>query len=65
MFILLNGAFGIGKTTTARALLGQVPGSRLYDPEPVGFALQSASAFLRPRGRIDDLQDLASSLRDQ
>lgn len=60
MFILLNGAFGIGKTTTARALVGQVPRSRLYDPEPVGIALQRASAFLRPGGRIDDFQDLAS-----
>ena len=60
MFILLNGAFGIGKTTAACALLGQVTDSRLYDPEPVGVALQRLSAFLRPRGRIEDFQDLAS-----
>ena len=59
MFILLNGAFGIGKTIAARALLGRVPTSRLHDPEPVGVALQRASAILRPGGRIDDFQDLA------
>lgn len=60
MFILLNGAFGIGKTTAACALLGQVRDSRLYDPEPVGVGLQRLSAFLRPCGRIEDFQDLAS-----
>lgn len=63
MFILLNGAFGIGKTTTARALLDQMSSSRPYDPEPLGVALQRASAFLRPGGRIDDFQDLALSRR--
>lgn len=50
MFVLLNGALGIGKTAAACALLRQVTDSRLYDPEPVGVGLQRLSAVLRPRG---------------
>lgn len=55
MFVLINGAFGVGKSTVARELRSLVPGSVIFDPEWIGFALQ------RLRGRrISDFQDLAS-----
>ena len=41
MIIWLNGAFGAGKTTTARDLLPLVPDTRLFDPETVGYMLRS------------------------
>jgi predicted kinase len=53
MFVLLNGAFGVGKTSVARELRPLVPGSVIYDPEPVGVVLQRV---LRP---VSDFQDLA------
>lgn len=32
----INGAFGVGKTTLARALQARIYTSRLYDPERIG-----------------------------
>lgn len=59
MFILINGAFGIGKTTTARLLAESLPGSVIYDPERWGFILRRMPAFLLGRTRQpDDYQDL-------
>jgi chloramphenicol 3-O-phosphotransferase len=40
VIVLLNGAFGAGKTTTALRLPALIPGSRLFDPETVGYMLQ-------------------------
>lgn len=40
MIVWLNGTFGAGKTTTAAELLTLVPGSRLFDPETVGYMLR-------------------------
>ena len=58
MIILLNGAFGIGKTTVARALTARLPRAALFDPEFIGIALQRGACLL---GReVDDFQDLAS-----
>jgi predicted kinase len=53
MFVLINGSFGIGKTTVARELRALLPGSVIYDPEPVGVVLQRIC--LRP---ISDFQNL-------
>jgi predicted kinase len=55
VFILINGSFGIGKSSVARELRRLLPGSVIYDPEPVGVVLQR----LRPR-RVPDFQDLPS-----
>lgn len=52
MILFLNGSFGIGKTTVARALVERLPRAVLFDPEPIGIVLQR----LR---RVDDFQDLA------
>jgi adenylylsulfate kinase-like enzyme len=40
VIVWLNGPFGVGKTTTARALVDVLPGSRLLDPEHVGLLLR-------------------------
>ena len=40
MYLLINGAFGIGKSTVARELRGLLPRALVYDPEPVGLLLQ-------------------------
>ena len=56
MIVLVNGAFGIGKTTVARALVARLPRAVLYDPELIGIALQR---LLRLTGRtVGDFQDL-------
>ncbi|MCX4908542.1 AAA family ATPase [Streptomyces sp. NBC_00878] len=39
MIIWLNGAFGAGKTTTAKELTTLLPDARLFDPEQVGYML--------------------------
>lgn len=40
MIVWLNGTFGAGKTATATELLPMVPGTRLFDPETVGYMLR-------------------------
>ena len=58
MIILLNGAFGIGKTTVARMLVPRLPRAVLFNPELIGSALQRS---LRLVGRdVYDFQDLPS-----
>ena len=54
MIIWINGPFGVGKTTAAALVAERVAGSRLFDPEHVGYML---TAFIEaPTG---DFQDLA------
>ncbi|HEX7152774.1 MAG TPA: AAA family ATPase [Thermoanaerobaculia bacterium] len=56
MILLLNGAFGIGKTSVARVLVKRMPGAVLYDPEIVGIVLQRAARMV---GRdVPDFQEL-------
>lgn len=58
--MLVNGAFGIGKTTVARLLRARLPGSALYDPELLGLVLRRVPACVPLEGRgSDDFQDLA------
>ncbi|MFD9792875.1 NUDIX domain-containing protein [Streptomyces sp. NPDC059070] len=57
MIIWINGAFGAGKTSTARELVDLIPDSTLYDPEVIGGALR----YLLPQKRlaeVGDYQDL-------
>lgn len=51
MILLLNGAFGVGKTTVARLLVARLPRAVLFDPEIIGIALQRVTM-------ADDFQDL-------
>ncbi|WP_077800693.1 NUDIX hydrolase [Streptomyces sp. JHA26] len=55
--VWINGAFGAGKTTTARELIELIPNSTLFDPEVIDEAL----ARLLPPKRLaeaGDVQDL-------
>ena len=57
VIVLLNGAFGIGKTAVALALTRRLPWSSIFDPEKIGVPLQRVGRLM---GRtIDDFQDLA------
>ena len=59
MFILINGSFGIGKTTVASLLNRELPGSTIYDPERVGYVLRRLPPWmLGLRRQPDDYQDL-------
>ncbi len=55
MLVWLNGAFGVGKTTTAAAIAEQSPELRLFDPEWVGYMLRANLADVT----VGDFQDLA------
>jgi len=60
MVILINGSFGIGKTTVARLLSKRIKKSVILDPELIGFVLQRLSRFIPLRGRgTDDFQDIS------
>jgi AAA domain len=54
MILWLNGAFGVGKTTTARSIQAARPGWRLFDPEIVGSLLM-AHLHDQPIGDFQDL----------
>lgn len=56
MILWLNGTFGVGKTTTARAIREEAPAWRSFDPETVGYMLL---ANLRDTP-VSDFQDLAA-----
>ena len=40
MIIMVNGAFGVGKTSVAEALLNEINNSMIYDPEVIGYMLR-------------------------
>jgi hypothetical protein len=57
VIVLLNGAFGIGKSTIARRMAARLPRSIVLNPEPIGVVLQRAGRMVGMT--IDDFQDLA------
>ena len=60
MVVVLNGSFGVGKTTVAGLLRRSLPRSVVYDPEWAGFVIRRAPGWLRLRGAgTDDFQDVA------
>jgi broad-specificity NMP kinase len=58
MVVIINGSFGVGKTTVARLLRGALHGSVIYDPEWVGMALMRLPKRFGLKG-TDDFQDMA------
>ena len=60
MIIMINGAFGVGKTSVATELLSLMDDSMLFDPEEVGFMLRHMIAEDQklPDERTDNFQDL-------
>ena len=55
--IWLNGAFGVGKTTVARALASRLPDALILDPEDIGRMLRKIVAA---DPRTSDFQDIPS-----
>jgi predicted kinase len=53
--VLINGPFGVGKSTTAALVARQLPNSVIFDPETVGTCL---SHMLGRAALGDDYQDL-------
>jgi predicted kinase len=47
VYVVVNGAFGIGKTTVARELRARLPGSVIFDPEKIGFVLRRLPGYRR------------------
>lgn len=60
MIIMINGAFGVGKTTIATALQQKINNSMIYDPEMVGFLLREVipEDIKRKESHTGDFQDL-------
>ena len=60
MIIMINGPFGIGKTTVATILQSKLKNSMIYDPEEVGFMLRNiiTDDIKLPEEKTDDFQDL-------
>ncbi|NKB72811.1 MAG: AAA family ATPase [Candidatus Latescibacteria bacterium] len=51
--VMINGAFGVGKTTLADGLAARIPNSLIYDPEEVGQMLRKITK------ETGDFQDIA------
>ena len=60
MILMINGSFGVGKTTIAKLLRGSLPGSAIYDPEWIGFFFRRLPKWIKLNGSgSDDYQDIA------
>jgi len=56
VIIWLNGPFGIGKTSAAKALVQRLPDGLLYDPELIGEMLQRITCAIDPVSNFQDLR---------
>ncbi|GAB7189949.1 AAA family ATPase [Kineococcus sp. NUM-3379] len=54
MIIWINGAFGVGKSTTAREVASRLPGAGVFNPERWGWVLKRTVGLVHP----GDFQDL-------
>ena len=50
MIVLINGSFGVGKTTVAKLLRDALKGSAIYDPEWTGIALMRLPQWIKLKG---------------
>lgn len=60
MIIMINGAFGVGKTTVANELNKVIKNSMIYDPEEIGFMLRNiiSDDIKHSYEKTDNFQDL-------
>src|SRR5947199_6633658 len=59
MVVMLNGSFGVGKSTVARLLRSSLPGSLIFDPEWAGLVLMRLPGWIRLKGSgSDDFQNV-------
>lgn len=60
MIVLINGSFGVGKTSVAMVLCQRIPGAILFDPELVGTYARTVTEGVRTGVEdTDDFQDIA------
>lgn len=57
---MINGAFGVGKTTIANTLQNEIEHSMIYDPEEIGYMLRNVIpiGIKRTESITGDFQDL-------
>ncbi|MBA9086033.1 adenylate kinase family enzyme [Fontibacillus solani] len=60
MIVMINGAFGSGKTTAATKLVQIVPNSMLFNPEEIGYMLRKIipEEIRHDNEKTDDFQDI-------
>ena len=60
MIIMINGAFGSGKTTSASKLKSLISDSMIFDPEEIGYMLRKliTKEEMDDNERTDDFQDI-------
>ena len=60
MIIVINGSFGVGKSSTAEALTAVLPHAMIFDPEVVGQMVRYITNGVRSGPEeTDDFQDIA------
>jgi predicted kinase len=56
--VILNGAFGVGKSTVARLISTRLRGVAIFDPEKIGYLLMRLPSIVPGSARqLDDYQD--------
>ncbi|NUU79861.1 AAA family ATPase [Paenibacillus xylanilyticus] len=60
MIVMINGAFGSGKTSAANKLQPLLPTSMIYDPEEIGYMLRNVIVddVKMDEEKTDDFQDM-------
>ena len=60
MIVMINGAFGVGKSSTSSQLVNHLPNAMLYDPEEIGLMLRKIipDAMKHEDEKTEDFQDL-------
>jgi deoxyadenosine/deoxycytidine kinase len=59
MIIMINGAFGVGKTSVANELQKTINNSMIFDPEEIGYMLRNiiTEDIAHPSEKTDNFQD--------
>lgn len=59
MILMINGSFGVGKTTVAKLLRDDLKGSVIYDPEWAGIAMMRLPRWVKLKGaETEDFQNI-------